>query len=303
MSEKTILGGSTEMESSVEEKNNPITSESVVGSKGEQALPFDYGRMVGEGGQLSENWKDGLPEGIRGEKSLDSIKTIGALAQSYVHAQKSLGSNKVTIPGEHATAEDWDTFYKALGRPDASEDYSHEGVDLPAGITLDEEQVSQFRKFAYENGFSQRMYAKALAFDVARAVEQQKRYTAAQEAEYESTMKQLASEYGDRCGTVIAQCNKALETFGLKDVMEEKGLLNNYTIIKALAEIGNRIGESRLKGEEGFRVTGNDPAKRLAEIQSDPNDAYYRKDHPGHSARVAEVNNLLAALSKINQKK
>ena len=97
--------------------------------------------------------------------------------------------------------------------------------------------------------------------------------------------------------TVVAQCNKAMQTFGLTEVLAEKGLLNNYTVIKALAGIGERIGESRLRGGEGIPQAG-DPASRLAEIQGNLDDPYYQKDHPAHNARVAEVNSLLAALAR-----
>ncbi|MBQ6352029.1 MAG: hypothetical protein IJJ28_02025, partial [Lentisphaeria bacterium] len=99
---------------------------------------FDFAKMVGAEGALAENWREGLPESIRSEKCLDSIKTIGTLAQSYVHAQKSMGANKVAIPGENATPEEIDAFHKALGRPDKMEDYSTDKVELPEGIVLDD---------------------------------------------------------------------------------------------------------------------------------------------------------------------
>ena len=258
---------------------------------------FDYGKMVGAEGALAENWREGLPESIRGEKCLDSIKTIGTLAQSYVHAQHAIGSNKVAIPGDNATKAEWDEFYKACGRPDTEEAYKHDGVKLPEGITLDDAQVKSFRKFAFEHGLSQKAFEAALAFDVGRVAQMQQAAKAAHDAEYNETLTKLRTEFGGRFETVVAQCNKAMDTFGLTDVLREKGLLNNYTIIKALAGIGERIGESKLRGGEG-QPTSSDPASRLAEIQGNPDDAYYKKDHPAHNARVAEVNGLLAALAK-----
>ena len=120
---------------------------------------------------------------------------------------------------------------------------------------------------------------------------------ARQKAEYDETLTKLRSEFGGSFETVVAQCNKAMETFGLTEVLREKGLLNNYTIIKALAGIGERIGESKLKGE-GSPSSAGDPEARLAEIRGNLDDPYYKKDHPAHNARVAEVNGLLAAIAK-----
>lgn len=301
MADETILGG--------DGAATGVTGEQkVTGTEQTQTTPaagtgetFDFAKMVGAEGALAENWREGLPENIRGEKCLDSIKTIGTLAQSYVHAQHAIGSNKVAIPGENATPEEWNEFYKACGRPDAEDGYKHDGVKLPEGITLNDEQLAEFRKFAFENGMSQKAFEAALAFDVGRVEKMQQAARAAHDAEYTETLTKLRTEFGDRFDTVVAQCNKAMETFGLTEVLRDKGLLNNYTIIKALAGIGERIGESKLKGGEA-QVSAGDPASRLAEIQGNPDDPYYKKDHPAHNARVAEVNGLLAAIAKARKK-
>ena len=301
MAEETILNGG-------EPQPQGVTGEQVVTGGGDQAeqqqqrqTAFDYGKMVGAEGALAENWREGLPEAIRNEKCLDSFKTIGALAQSYVHAQHSIGSNKVTIPGENATPEEWNAFYKACGRPDAEDGYTHDKVELPKGIVLDDAQVAQFRKFAFEHGMNQKTFEAALAYDVQRLHAQRQAAVAAHNAEYTETLGKLRTEFGGSMETVVAQCNKAMETFGLTEVLREKGLLNNYTIIKALAGIGEKIGESKLKGD-GAKLSAGDPKSRLAEIQGNPDDPYYKKDHPAHNARVAEVNGLLAAMAKAGKK-
>ena len=258
--------------------------------------------MLEEHGGFAENWRDGLPESIRNEKCLDSIKTVGALAQSYVHAQKSIGANKVAIPGENATPEELDEFYKALGRPDKAEDYASDKIELPEGVTLDPDEVKKFRDFAFKNGISQKVFEAALKFDIERVQSQIAAENARANAEYEETLGKLQSEFGDRAETVVAQCNKAMATFGLTDVLRDHGLLNNYTVIKALAGIGERISESRLKGD-GAAAATNDPRSRLDEIKGNPDDPFYKKDHPAHNARVAEVNNLLAAIAKAESAK
>lgn len=293
--ENTILGGETAASGVTGEQQITGNAEQQEVKVTEQA--FDYGKMIGAEGALADNWREGLPENIRGEKCLDSIKTIGTLAQSYVHAQRAIGANKVAIPGDNSTPEEWNEFYKACGRPDKEDEYKSDGVKLPEGIVLDEGQVKEFRKFAFDHGIPQKTFEAALAFDVARVEKMQQAAQAAHEAEYQETLSKLRGEFGGRFETVVAQCNKAMDTFGLTNVLREKGLLNNYTIIKALAGIGERIEESKLKGGEAQSMT-NDPATRLAEIQGNPDDPYYKKEHPAHNARVAEVNGLLAAMAR-----
>lgn len=299
MSEKTILNDGADQAQGVTSEQTVTDSEDQ--TQQQQQNAFDYGKMVGSDGALAGNWREGLPEAIRNEKCLDSFKTIGALVQSYVHAQHSIGANKITVPTENATPEEWNAFYKACGRPDEESGYKHDAVKLPEGIVLDDEQVAQFRKVAFENGLSQKAFEAALSFDVQRLQAQQKAAIAAHNAEYDETLQKLRTEFGGNMETVVAQCNKAMETFGLTEVLREKGLLNNYTIIKALAGIGEKIGESKLKGD-GAQLSSGDPASRLAEIQGNPDDPYYKKDHPAHNARVSEVNGLLAAIAKANKK-
>lgn len=299
MAEENILGG--------EQSETPIHSEQTVVPESQpetgdakQNQTFNYGTLITAEGGLAENWKEALPENIRQEKCLDNIKTFGTLVQSYVHGQKALGAKRLALPSENSTPEEWDSFYKALGRPDAESDYSTESVTLPEGIELDDEQVANFRKFAFENGINQKTFAAALKFDAERSHAAFQKMQAAQQAEYDETLGKLKQEYGSNFTDVVAQCNKAMATFGLTDVMREKGLLNNYVIIKALADIGSKMSESKLKGD-GSIPSGMDPASRLAEIQQNYEDPYYKKDHPAHKSRVEEVNRLLIAIAKSKQ--
>lgn len=297
MAEKTILGGG----------ENAVANEPVINGGKEQkeqtpqAQAFDFGKMIGAEGLLADNWREGLPESIRAEKCLDPIKSIGALAQSYVHAQKAVGANKIALPNENSSDEEWAAFYRACGRPEKEDGYTTDKISLPEGVTLDEGMLGEFRKYAFEHGFSQKAFEAALSFDAKRAERQLADTIASAQSEYNGTLAKLKEEYGSNYSTVVAQCNKAMATFGLTEVLRDKGLLNNYTIIKALAGIGEKISESRLKGNEAVPNAG-DPASRLAEIQGNPDDPFYKKDHPAHNARVAEVNNLLAAMATSQKK-
>jgi len=297
---RTILGGENENPDDGVVKNPVVTDDG--GNPAPQPTPpaeYDYSKMIVGHGGFADDWRDGLPESIRNEKCLDSIKTVGALAQSYVHAQKSIGANKVAIPGENATPEELDEFYKALGRPDKAEDYESDKIELPEGVTLDTDEVKKFRDFAFEHGISQKVFEAALKFDIERVQNQIAAENARANAEYEETLGKLQSEFGGRAQSVVAQCNKAMQTFGLTEVLRDHGLLNNYTVIKALAGIGERISESRLHGEAGNPV---DPQTRINEIMGNPKDPYYDREHPNHAARVAEVRRLLGEKSAAEKK-
>ena len=291
-STQTILGGSDQ---------SPIQDNNVVtGSPSPTETPapaIEYGQVITTDGGLHENWRNVLPENIRNEKCLDNIKTFGAMVQSYVHAQKAMGAKRFAMPSENSTPEEWNEFYTTLGRPEKAESYKYDTVELPEGMSWDDNQIEEFRKFAFENGMSQKTFEAALKFELGRNKAAYETQTAAAQKEYDETLAKLQGEYGSNLPNVIMQCDSALEQFGLKEVLAENGLLNNYTVIKALANIGSTIGESRMKGDGGVPNVSS-PADRLAEIRNNYDDPYYKKDHPAHKARVAEVNNLLAMMDR-----
>ncbi len=291
---RTILGGAGEGET---QDPPPVKTEEVVTPVAPVApastLTFD--KVVSADGALADNWRDLLPENLRGEKSLDNIKNFSTLAQSYVHGQKAIGANKVALPGEHATKEELDAYYNATGRPETPEKYEFKGA-LPEGFTLDKAELGEFKKYAHERGFSQADYQSALEFDLIRAQKADERAIADWNAEFERSEAELKQQYGANYDSVIAQCNKALDTFGLTEIMAGNRLLNNAGFIRAMADVGAKISESRLKG--GDPVVVADPASRLNEINSNPDDPYHKADHPAHKARVEEVGRLLEAVAK-----
>ena len=310
---ETLLNGTPEPAQTVVQPNQTITGGEQKTNPPPQTAPFDFKTMLGDAGEFSANWRDGLPEEIRGERCLDNIKNIGALANSYVHAQRAIGANKVALPNENSTEEDWAAFYKACGRPDGENDYTTDGVKLPEGITLDADKVNEFRKFAFANGFNQKMFNAALAFDVERVQRQSAEAEAAAQVEYNETLTKLKTDetsgelrrqYGNDFATmdaVIKQCNKAMQTFGLTEVAAKAGLLNNYQFIRAMAGIGASMSESRIKGNDAPHLT-SDPDARLNEILGNTNDPYYNKEHPMHEARVREVTSILTAKANASKK-
>ena len=258
---------------------------------------FDYSGMIDSQGFLGENWRECLPEDLRGEPCLDSIKNFTTLAKSYVNAQKMIGKNKIALPDQNSTQEEKDAFYSALGRPDAADKYSVDNVELPEGITLDEGAMQKFREFAFSQNLSQDVFEQALAFDIERFRAAQEMAVAAQNKEYDETMSKLQQQYGSNLPARIAQVDKALTTFGIKEIFLEKALTNNYQIFEALAKIGESISESKLKNSD-ISQSVSTPQQQLDAIYADPDNPIYHFDHPGHDRVVAEAKRLVALISQ-----
>ena len=79
------------------------------------------GTTLGGGGEPS--FRDSLPEDLRDHASLKDFNDVGSLAKSFVHAQSMIGSDKINLPTDKSTPEQWSQFYKELGRPDSVDGY------------------------------------------------------------------------------------------------------------------------------------------------------------------------------------
>lgn len=295
---QTILGGTDNgvVTERVETDNGSGGGETSAAATQEA---FDFSTIVDSKGFFADNWKDSLPEDLRNEPCLENVKNFATLTKSFVNAQKMIGKNKIAIPGENASDEEKAAFYTALGRPEKAEDYKSDGVELPEGITLDDNLVGEFRKFAFENGVSQELFQKALAFDAMRAERAAREAVAAHNKEYNTTLAKLKEQYGEDLPARIAQVDKAMTTFGIKEIFIEKGLTNNYQIFEALANIGAAISESKLKGGEN-PPKFTSPKQQIDEIYADPNGPIYNVDHPAHERTVAQVRSLMAQMNAKN---
>ena len=87
------------------------------------------------------NWKDSLPEDLKNEKALESIQDIPGLAKSFIHAQKMVGTDKISIPNKHATDDDWNDVYSKLGRPSKPEDYQ---IQINSNSSVDTDALNGF---------------------------------------------------------------------------------------------------------------------------------------------------------------
>ena len=83
----------------------------------------------------SVDWKNALPDDVKTDPSLADIKDVGGLAKSYIHAQKMVGTDKISLPTENATPEEMSTFYDRLGRP---KEYEFSKAELPEGMDYNE---------------------------------------------------------------------------------------------------------------------------------------------------------------------
>ena len=237
----------------------------------------------------SDNWRDALPPELMTDPSLQHIGSVEAMAKSYINAQKMVGADKVAVPGNWATAEDWALVYNKLGRPEAPDGYELEDTG---------EFADWFRGAAHGAGLSDRQaqqLAAAYGEFNASATAQTEEQLDARRNEVETELRQ---EFGGQYDAKMARTNDLLKEFGAPDLTEltmsdGTALGDNPDLIRFMVKmsdyIAEQVSEDGLAGRDSRpTLSDSDLQNRVSELTA-KNSPYWEKQHPDHDRIVEEV--------------
>lgn len=245
-----------------------------------------------KGGQASD-WRSALPKELQEDASIKKFTDVSTLAKSYINAQKLIGADKLPIPGENSTEEDWNNVYKKLGLPESQDKYD---VKFKEGVSLDKEFMDKFKAEAYKAGVLPKQ-AQALATlfsDMNLTAEQavqgeiQKRFA--------KDVEDMKKEWGNAYDLNVSRAKKVLNELGGADVVKSlnaSGVGANKDFLKLMAKVGETLyAEHKFVENQGASSTLSpaDLDKEIRRLQGDP--AYMNKTHPNHKAVVEEVQGL-----------
>jgi hypothetical protein len=234
---------------------------------------------------------ESLPEELRNEPSLRTFTDPGALAKSYVSAQRMIGADKIAIPGKHAGPDEWREVYNRLGAPTEAKGYTFDGVD-----GVDENALNTFREQAYNSGLTNRQANDMIAHF--QSITQSGQEAAQQEAAAvaEASLAELQREYGRAFDQKLDLAQVAARTFlggtELFDQIElaDGRLLGDHPdIVRMFVALGEQIGEDQLVGEPSEMVMTPQEAQRQIDELTLPNSPYWDKNHPNKDRIVEEV--------------
>ncbi len=186
------------------------------------------------GAQLSKE----LKENEEAVKVLSKFEDISGLANSYIELEKKQGSMH-TIPGEKATQEELDAFYKRLGKPEAADKYSFDQKY---------EAEKRFAEAAFKANLSDKQAKELYDFFLNIGQSQQAQYKEIIVKKAQETDALLQKEYGNLFEQKIGNYTKALKLLGGGEVMkqlEETGLAYDPGFVKLMINAGEALGESK----------------------------------------------------------
>ena len=211
----------------------------------EPANSGDKGQGNGNGSGGNDNGNDQLPawtsqigdvlKNDGAKEKFSKFEKLSDLAKSYLELEAKTG-NSIAKPGENASDDEREAFYRALGKPETADKYSVKGDDVAA-----------FREMAFKANLTDEQ-AQAL---FASMQELGKNTQAQMQANFDQQAKQtqadLAAEYGDKYTEKIEMLKRGIKAYGGEVVgakLQKAGLLADKDIVKLFINLGEQASEA-----------------------------------------------------------
>ena len=191
--------------------------------------------------------------------AIDLEKIVSGYANLETHASKAL-----KMPGEDATAEDWNAFYQKMGRPEKPDGYELKlNTELvPENFPYDEQNAIEFRNWAHEAGLTpqqaQKLHDKFVGHQ-AGSFNGMMEAAAKRESEAHRT---ITAQFGDPDSPTYKQATelmgRAVQQLGLKEVLVEAQVLSKDGAIRdaRLATALHKVGKE-LYSEDTMATNAN----------------------------------------------
>jgi hypothetical protein len=245
---------------------------------------------------VAKSWKEAIPEDLRNDPNISKFTELEALAKSYVNATRMIGQDKVAVPNNNSTEDQWNEVYNKLGRPESPDKYQ---LDAKSDVVpLDESAIKSFAENAHQLGLNNKQAQGILEFyknsmEGSAQQNQVDMETAQANAEQE-LRKEWGRAYEDNIKKAGAVAKANMDANILDMQLKDGTRLGDHpAIIKGFANIANLMSEDKLVSTESESVSqGIDYDAEISKIVNDRDGPYWNKAHPDHDKIVQKVFNL-----------
>jgi len=243
-----------------------------------------------------EQWFDGLDADLKANPSITKFKTVGDLGKSYVELQKALGKDKIVVPTEKSTPEEWKAFWAKAGAPEKEDDYELNDDDVAEPIRVSAEEKAAFKKAALEMGVPKKHLEGMF-----NAWKKMRESSFNQEVEKTKNMRgdsetQLREKWGAAYDAKVAGAQKVIDSvFKGKELHPAwKALSNDKGFIEGMAELAEMVSEDKIAGKARVTMTPEEAQSEYNAMLGDKKHPYHNELHPEHEAAVQRSLDLLA---------
>lgn len=253
----------------------------------------------GAQGDPTADWKHTLPKELQGDASIGKFKDVSTLAGAYVNLQKLMGKDKMPVPGDHYSDEQWAEHYKKSGLPETVDKY-----DLKAqeGISLDKAFLDEFKSNAHKAGILPRQAQKLMDWFSEANKNSENMIVAERDRIFNESQAKLKQEWGNAYNTKVSRTIKLIQDHGGEELMKHfnaSGVGGDDKFIKFAASIADKLYSEHkiIDGENGGSIrTPKEIQGEIDSIMGNKTHPLYVKDHPGHAGAVAQMQNLYKEL-------
>lgn len=252
-----------------------------------------------------------IPEEYRDRGWAKKVESEQDLWKAFDNAQSMLGKRPAGIPAEDAPQEEWDSFYKALGRPESADDYKLseiEGVEGEAAEHLKPIQ-DKAKSILHEAGIPQKQADSIWKAFVKAEIEAMSEASVSLDAKFdELTSSHFGENYDKVQQRVLDSLKDAPEEFrnviANADPVTQAATIFavNQALEKAEAEVGKYKSEDSLtSGDQSSGQSIEETRKELAKLRT--SDAAKDFLHPENKATREKIEALSVRVSNYYNRK
>ena len=245
---------------------------------------------------VAKSWKEAIPEDLRNDPNISKFTELEALAKSYVNATRMIGQDKVAVPNNNSTEDQWNEVYDKLGRPESPDKYK---LEVKSDVVpLDESAIKSFAENAHQLGLNNKQAQGILEFYKNSMEGSAQQNQIDMETAQANAEQELRKEWGGNYEANIKKAGavaKANMDANILDMQLKDGtrLGDHPAIIKGFANIANLMSEDKLVSTESENVSqAIDYSAEISKIVNDRDGPYWNKAHPDHDKVVQQVFNL-----------
>jgi hypothetical protein len=245
---------------------------------------------------VAKSWKEAISEEFRNDPNISKFTEIDALAKSYINATRMIGQDKVAVPNENSTDDQWNEVYTKLGRPESADKYK---LDINSEVApIDEGAIKQFAENAHQLGLNNKQAQGILEYYksiMEGSAQQSKIDTETAQAQAEQQLRQEWGKTFDenvkKAGSV-AKANLGVDVLDMQ-LKDGTRLGDHPEVIKGFAKIADMMSEDKIVSTESENVDqGKDIEQEISKIMNDRTGPYWNKGHPEHDKIVQQVYTL-----------
>lgn len=253
------------------------------------------GAGTATGGDQVPNWRENLPDDIKNHATLTKFKSVVDLAKSHLNAQDMIGRKGIILPREGASEEEIGDFYNKLGRPETVEGYKLDEVQLPEGVSIDDNIRSEFLKEGHKEGFTNKQMNFLLKWQIENMGNKVKLDDEAREAEVQEIETNLRKEMGNAYEANLSLANKVIGKYADESTKEflKEALGHDPRMIRMMIKIGKDMGEDTLgEGTAIMTKTPGEAQKEISQIRNNSKHPYHIPGHVEHQAALKQMDDL-----------